>query len=116
MLLIIILTTLLKRVVGVARAAKVVIVHIPRSNKGHLFIVKTCFLAPLSPLFSTSTLNTCKLISKQYPLYSPLALYFRSLLFSIVLNHCIIRLAVIFIIKRIVIVIVSPITKAIFQT
>ena len=108
-LLIIILTTLLKRV---ARAAKVVIVYIPRSNKGHLPIAKTRLLAPLLPL--TLTLNTHKLTSKRYLLYSPLALYSRSLSSPIVLNHRIIRLAVIPIIRRIVIAMASPITRLIF--
>ena len=113
-LLIIIPTTLPKRVVGVVRAVRVVIVHVPRSNKGHPPIAKTCLLAPLSLLSSTSTLNTRKLTSKWYLLYSPLALRFRSLPFSTVLNHRIIRLAVIFIIRRIVIAIASPITRATF--
>jgi hypothetical protein len=112
MLLIIILITLLKRVVGVARAAKVVIVYIPRSNKGHLPIIKTRLLAPLLPL--TLTLNTRKLTSKRYPLRSPPALRSKSLPSPIVLNHHIIRLAVIPIIRRIVIAMASPITRPIF--
>jgi hypothetical protein len=112
MLLIIILITLLKRVVGVVRVAKVVIVYVPRSNKGHLPIIKTYLLAPL--LLLILTLNTRKLTSKRYLLYSPLALYSRSLPSSIVLNYRIIRLAVIPIIRRIVIVIASLITRATF--
>jgi hypothetical protein len=96
----------------VARAAKVVIVHVPRSNKGHPPIAKTCLLAPLLPL--TLTLNTYKLTSKRYPLYSPPALYSKSLPFPIALNYRIIRLAVIPIIRRIVIAIASLITRAIF--
>ena len=64
LIIVIILTTLLKRVVGVARAARVVIVHVPRSNKGYLPIIKTCLLAPLSLLSLTLTLNTRKLTSK----------------------------------------------------
>jgi hypothetical protein len=110
--LIIILTTLLKRVVGVVRAAKVVIVYVPRSNKGHLPIIKTCLLAPLLPL--TLTLNTHKLTSKRYPLYSLLALYSKSLPSPIVLNYYIIRLVVIPIIRRIVIAIALLITRAMF--
>ena len=95
------------------RAAKVVIVHVPRSNKGHLSITKTCLLAPLLPL--TLTLNTYKLTSKRYLLYSLLALRFRSLLSPIVLNHYIIRLVVIFIIRtRIVIAIALLITRVMF--
>ena len=112
MLLIIILITLLKRVVGVARAAKVVIVYVPRSNKGHLPIAKTRLLAPLLPL--TLTLNIYKLTSKRYLLYSLLTLRSRSLPSPIVLNHYIIRLIVIPIIRRIVIVIVLLITRLIF--
>jgi len=81
----------------VVRVVRVVIVYVPRSNKGHLPLTKTCLLALLS-LSSTLTLNAHKLTSKWYPLYSPPALYFKSLPFSIILNHCIIRLAVI--IKR----------------
>jgi len=96
----------------VARAAKVVIVHVPRSNKGHLPIVKTCLLAPLLPL--TLTLNTRKLTSKRYPLYSLLALRSRSLPSPIILNYYIIRLVVIPIIRRIVIAIASLITRAMF--
>ena len=95
-----------------ARAAKVVIVYVPRSNKGHLPIAKTCLLAPPLPL--TLTLNTYKLTSKRYPLYSPLALYSRSLPSPTVLNYYIIRLVVIPIIRRIVIVIASPIIRATF--
>jgi len=114
-LLIIIIITLLKRVVGVVRAVRVVIVYIPRSNKGYLPIAKTYLLAPLSLLSLTLTFNTYKLTSKQYPLYSPPALYFKSLPFSIVLNHRIIRLVVIFIIRaRIIIMIASPTTRATF--
>jgi len=111
MLLIIILTTLLKRVAGVIRV-KVVIVYVPRSNKGHLPITKTCLLAPLLPL--TLTLNTYKLTSKQYPLRGPPALRSRSLPSPIVLNYRIIRLAVIPIIRRMVIVMASLITRVIF--
>jgi hypothetical protein len=96
----------------VARAAKVVIVYVPRSNKGHLPIVKTRLLAPLLPL--TSTLNTHKLTSKRYLLYSPLALYSRSLPSPIALNYRIIRLAVIPIIRRMVIVMALPTTRLIF--
>ena len=114
MLLILILITLLKRVVGVARAVKVVIVHVPRNNKGHLPIAKTCLLAPLSLLSLTSTLNTYKLTSKQYLLRGLLALRFRSLPFSIALNRHITRLAVIFIMRRIVTAIASLITRATF--
>ena len=113
-LLIIILTTLPKRVVGMVRAARAIIVHVPRSNKGYLPIVKTYLLAPLSLLSLTSTLNTRKLASKRYPLYSPLALRFRSLPFSTALNHRITRLAVIFIIRGIVIVMASLTTRATF--
>jgi hypothetical protein len=90
----------------------VVIVYVPRSNKGHPPIIKTRLLAPLLPL--TLTLNTRKLTSKQYLLRSPLALRFRSLPSPIVLNYYIIRLAVIPIIRRIVIAIASPITRPIF--
>ena len=60
---IIILTTLLKTVVGVAKAVRVVIVYVPRSNKGHPPLTKTYLLALLS-LSSTSTFNTHKLTSK----------------------------------------------------
>ena len=95
-----------------ARVARVVIVYVPRSNKGHLLIIKTCLLAPL--LLLTLTLNTHKLTSKQYPLYGLLALYFRSLPSSIALNYCMTRLAVIPIIRRIIIVMASPITKVMF--
>ena len=112
MLLIIILTTLPKRVVGVVRAAKVVIVYAPRSNKGYPPIAKTCLLAPLLPL--TLTLNTRKLTSKRYLLYSPPALRSRSLPSPTALNHRMTRLAVIPIIRRIVIIIASLITRAIF--
>jgi len=112
---VIILITLLKRVVGVARVARVVIVYIPRSNKGYLLIAKTCLLAPLSLLSLTLTLNTRKLTSKRYLLYSLLALCFRSLPFSIVLNRFIIRLAIILIIRtRTVTAVASLITKATF--
>jgi len=93
--------------------ARIVIVYIPRSNKGHLPIIKTYLLAPLSLLSLTSTLNTYKLTSK-YPLHSPLALYFKSLPFSIVLNHRIIRLAVIFIIRGIVTAMALLITRVTF--
>jgi hypothetical protein len=96
----------------VARAAKVVIVYVPRSNKGHPPIIKTCLLAPLLPL--TLTLNTYKLTSKRYLLYGLLALRSRSLPSPIVLNYRIIRLAVIPIIRRIVIAIALPITRATF--
>ena len=92
--------------------AKVVIVYVPRSNKGHLPITKTCLLAPLLPL--TLTLNTYKLTSKRYLLRGPLALRSRSLPSPIALNYYIIRLAVIPIIRRIVVAIVSPITRATF--
>ena len=94
-----------------------VIVYVPRSNKGHPPIAKTCLLAPLSLLSLTLTLNTRKLTSKRYLLYGPPALYFRSLSFSIVLNRRIIRLAIVLIIKtrtRMVIVVASPITRATF--
>ena len=98
-----------------ARAVRVVIVYVPRSNKGHLPIAKTCFLAPLPLLSLTLTLNTYKLTNKWYLLYSPPALYFRSLLFSIALNHYIIRLVIVLIIRmRTVIVVVLLITKATF--
>jgi len=111
-LLIIILITLLKRVVGVVR---VVIVYVPRSNKGHPPIAKTCLLAPLSLLSLILTLNIYKLTSKWYLLYSLLALYFKSLPFFIVLNRHIIRLAIVLIMRiKIVIVMVSLITGAIF--
>jgi len=113
-LLILILITLLKRVAGVVRAVKVVIVYIPRSNKGHLPIAKTCLLAPLSLLSLTLTFNTYKLTSKQYPLHYPPAFYFKSLSFSTALNYRITRLVVIFIIKGIVIVIASLITGVMF--
>jgi len=100
--------------VGVVRAARVVIVYVPRSNKDHLPLTKTYLLALLS-LSLTSTLNARKLTSKWYPLYSPPALCFRSLPFSITLNHRIIRLAVIFIIRiRIVTAIALLITRATF--
>jgi len=92
--------------------AKVVIVYVPRSNKGHPPIIKTCLLAPLLPL--TLTLNTHKLTSKRYLLYSPLALRSRSLPSPIVLNYYIIRLVVIPIIRRIVIAMALLITRAIF--
>jgi len=99
----------------VVRAVRAVIVHVPRSNKGYLLIIKTCLLAPLSLLSLTSTLNIRKLTSKQYPLHSSLALYFRSLPFSIVLNRLIIRLVIVLIIRtRTVIVVASLITKATF--
>jgi hypothetical protein len=110
-LLIIILITLLKRVAGVVRA-KVVIVYVSRSNKGHLPIAKACLLAPLLPL--TLTLNTHKLTSKRYLLRSPLALRSRSLPSPTALNYRIIRLVVIPIIRRIVIVMASLITRVIF--
>jgi len=93
---------------------RVVIVYVPKSNKGHLLITKTYLLAPLTLLSLTLTLNTYKLTSKRYPLYSPLALRFKSLPFSTVLNYYITRLAVIFIIRRMVIVIASLITRATF--
>jgi len=113
MLLIIIIITLLKRVVGVVRAARVVIVYISKSNKGYLPIVITYLLAPLPLLSLTLTLNTYKSTSKRYPL--PLALRFRSLPFSIALNRRIIRLAIVLIIRtRIVIVVASLITRATF--
>jgi len=64
LIIVVILITLLKRVVGVVRVARVVIVYVPRSNKGHLPIAKTCLLAPLSLLFLTLTFNTYKLTSK----------------------------------------------------
>ena len=114
MLPIIILTTLLKRVAGIARAARVIIVYVPRSNKGHLSIAKTCLLAPLSLLSLTLTLNTHKLASKRYPLHGPPALRFKSLPFSTALNYRITRLAVIFIIRGMVIAMASPITRATF--
>jgi len=117
-LLIIILTTLLKRVVEVVRAVKavrVVIVYVPRSNKGHPPIAKTCLLAPLSLLFLILTLNTYKLTSKRYPLYGLPALHFRSLPFSIVLNRRITRLAIVLIMRtRTVIVVALLITGAMF--
>jgi len=94
MLLIIILITLLKTVVKVVRVVRVVIVYVPRSNKGHLPLIKTCLLALLS-LSLILTLNTHKLTSKWYLLYSPPALCFKSLPFFIILNYYIIRLAVI---------------------
>jgi hypothetical protein len=112
--LIIIPTTLPKTVVGVVRAARVVIVHIPKSNKGHLPFTKTYLLALLS-LSLTLTFNTRKLTSKWYPLYSPPALHFRSLPFFIILNYCMTRLAVIFIIRtRIVITMALPTTRVTF--
>jgi len=115
LIIVIILTTLLKRVVGVMRAVRVVIVYVPRSNKGHLPIAKTCLLAPLSLLFLTLTLNTCKLISKRYPLHSSLALCFKSLPFSTALNCLIMRLAIILIMRiRMVIVVASLTTKVMF--
>jgi hypothetical protein len=98
--------------VGVARAAKVVIVYVPRSNKGHLPIIKTRLLAPLLPL--TLTLNTHKLTSKRYPLRSPPALHSRSLPSPTVLNYRMTRLAVIPIIRRIVIAIALLTTRLIF--
>ena len=96
-----------------ARAARAAIVYVLRSNKGHLPLAKTCLLALLS-LSSILTLNTRKLTSRRYLLYGPPALRFRSLPLSIILNHRIIRLVVIFIIRRIVIAIASPITRATF--
>jgi len=99
----------------VVRAVKIVIVYVPKSNKGHPPITKTYLLAPLSLLSLTSTLNTHKLTSKQYPLHSSPALYFKSLPFSTVLNYLIIRLAIILIIRiRIVIIVASPTTEATF--
>jgi hypothetical protein len=112
-LLIIVLITLLKIVVGVVRAVRVVIVYVPKSNKGYLPLIKTCLLALLS-LSLTSTLNARKLTSKWYPLRGPPALRFKSLPFSIILNYRIIRLVVIFIRTRIVIVIASPTIRATF--
>jgi len=89
-----------------------VIVYVPRNNKGHLPIAKTYLLAPLS---LTSTFNTCKLTSKQYSLRGPPALYFRSLPFFIVLNRCIIRLAIVLIMRmRMVIVVALLTTGAMF--
>jgi len=115
LIIVIILTTLPKRVAGVARAVRVVIVYIPRSNKGHPPIIKTCLLAPLSLLSLTSTLNTYKLTSKRYPLYSLPALCFRSLPFSIALNRLITRLAIVLTIRtRTVTVVALLITKATF--
>jgi hypothetical protein len=98
----------------VARVARAVIVYVFRSNKGYPPIIKIYLLAPLSALSLTLILNTYKLTSKRYLLRGPLALRFRSLPLSIVLNHRIIRLVVIFIIRRIVIAIALPITRAIF--
>ena len=115
LIIVIILTTLLKRVAGVARAVRVVIVHIPRSNKGYLSIIKTCLLAPLSLLFLTSTLNTRKLTSKRYLLYSSLALRFRSLPFSTALNRLITRLVIVLITRtRTVTAVALLTTKAMF--
>ena len=115
LIIVIILTTLLKRVVGVVRAARAVIVYVPKSNKGHPPIIKTCLLAPLSLLSLTLTLNTHKLTSKRYPLHSSLALYFRSLPFSTALNRLITRLVIVLIIRtRIVTVVALLITKATF--
>ena len=92
-----------------------VIVYVPRSNKGHLPIAKTCLLAPLSLLSLTSTLNTYKLTSKRYLLRGPPALHFRSLPFSMVLNYRMTRLVVIFIIRtRTVIAVALLITKVMF--
>ena len=100
---------------GVARAARVVIVHVPRSNKGHPPIAKTCLLAPLSLPSSTSTLNTRKLTSKRYLLRGPPALRFRSLPFSTALNRRMTRLAIVLITRtRAVIVVASLITGATF--
>jgi len=99
----------------VARVARVVIVYVPRSNKGHLLIIKTYLLAPLPLLSPTLTLNTRKLTSKRYPLRGPLALYFKSLPFSIALKRRIIRLVIILIIRtRTVTAVASLITRAIF--
>jgi len=99
----------------VAKTVRAVIVYVPKSNKGHLPIAKTCLLAPLSLLSLTLTLNTRKLTSKRYLLRGPLALYFKSLPFSIVLNRRIIRLAIVLIIRtRAVIAVASPITRATF--
>ena len=98
-----------------ARVIRVVIIYVPRSNKGHLPFIKTYLLAPLSLLFLTLTLNTHKLTSKRYLLYSLLALRFKSLPFSIVLNRRIIRLAIVLIIRvRMVIVVALLITRATF--
>jgi len=98
-----------------ARAVRVVIVYVPKSNKGHPPIAKTYLLAPLPLLSPTSTLNTYKLTSKRYPLYGPLALRFRSLPFSTVLKRHITRLVIILIIKtRTVIAVALLITKAMF--
>ena len=114
MLLIIILITLLKRVAGVARIVRAVIVYIPKSNKGHPPIAKTCLLSPLSLLSLTSTPNTRKLTSK-YLLHNPPALHFKSPPFSIVLNRRIIRLVIVLITRtRMVIAVASPITRATF--
>ena len=97
------------------RAARVVIVYVSRSNKGHPPIAKTYLLALLSLLSLTLTLNTRKLTSKRYLLHSPLALRFRSLPFSIVLNRRITRLVIVLITRtRTVIVVVSLITGATF--
>jgi len=115
LIIVIILITLLKRVVGVARVVRAVIVYVPKSNKGHLPIIKTYLLAPLSLLLLTLTFNTHKLTSKRYLLYSSLALHFRSLPFFIALNRLITRLAIVFIIRiRTVIVVALLITKATF--
>ena len=97
------------------RAVRVVIVYVPRSNKGHPPIAKTCLLAPLSLLSLTLTLNTRKLTSKWYLLYGLLALRFRSLSLSIVLNYRITRLVIVLIIRtrtRTVIAVASLITGA----
>jgi len=98
----------------VVKAVRVVIVHVPKSNKGHPPIAKTCFLAPLSLLFLTLTFN---IYSKQYSPRGLLVLYFKSLPFFIVLNRHIIRLIIIIIIRiktKIVIIVASLITGAIF--
>jgi len=115
LIIVVILITLLKRVAGVVRAVRAVIVYVPRSNKGHPPIIKTYLLAPLSLLSLTLTLNTRKLTSKRYPLCGPLALRFRSLPFSIVLNRFIMRLVIVLITRiRTVTAVASLITKATF--
>jgi len=91
---------------------RVVIVYVFRSNKGHPPIAKTCFLAPISLLSLTLTLNTYKLTSEWYLFL--LALRFRNLPFSTALNHRMTRLAVIFIIRGVVIAVASLTARVTF--
>ena len=111
---IIILTTLPKRVVGVVKMAKIMIIYVPKSNKGHLSFAKTCLLALLS-LSLTLTFNACKLTSKWYLFCNLPALWFKSLPFFTALNCCMTRLAIVFIIRMVTAVVLLTI-KVTFQT